>query len=76
MTVSLFPTKIHSEDAIPNNAPEGHGNGVVTSTYIDLDHAGCKLMLHIHTGVLAMLTNHHPLVFEASEHSQDVYFWF
>jgi hypothetical protein len=32
------------EKVIPHNALEVRGNGVVTSTFIDLDHAGCKAM--------------------------------
>jgi hypothetical protein len=40
------------EEAIPHNAPETHGNGVVTSTFVDADHAGCKAKRRLHTGVL------------------------
>jgi hypothetical protein len=31
-----------AKEAIPHNAPEARGNGVVTSTFMDTDHAGCK----------------------------------
>ena len=31
-----------AEEAIPHNAPLAHGNGVVTSCFVDADHAGCK----------------------------------
>jgi hypothetical protein len=41
-----------AEEVIPHNAPEAHGNGVVTSTFVDSDHAGCKATWHLHTGVL------------------------
>ena len=44
-----------AEEAIPHNAPEAHGNSVVTSTFVDADHAGCKVMQHSHTGVLCYM---------------------
>jgi hypothetical protein len=31
-----------SEEAIPHNVPEEKGHGVLTSCFVDLDHAGCK----------------------------------
>ena len=36
------------EEAIPHNALELHGNGVVMSTFVDADHAGCKATWHSH----------------------------
>jgi hypothetical protein len=41
-----------AEEAIPHHAPEPSGNAVVTSTFVDADHAGCKATRHLHTGVL------------------------
>jgi Reverse transcriptase (RNA-dependent DNA polymerase) len=41
-----------AEEAIPHNAPEARGNGVVTSTFVDADHAGCKATRRSHTGVI------------------------
>jgi hypothetical protein len=41
-----------AEEAIPHNVPEASGNGVVTSTFVDADHAGCKATRGSHTGVM------------------------
>ena len=40
-----------AEEAIPHNVPEPRGHGVVTSTFVDADHAGCKATRRSHTGV-------------------------
>ena len=32
-----------AEEVIPHNAPKACGNGVVTSCFVDADHAGCKV---------------------------------
>ena len=40
-----------AEEAIPHNTPEARGNGVVTSAFVDADHAGCKATRRSHTGV-------------------------
>jgi hypothetical protein len=53
------------EEAIPHNAPEVHGNGVVTSTFVDADHAGCKATRCSHKGILCYVS---PLAFITSEH--------
>jgi hypothetical protein len=31
-----------AEEAIPHNVPEERGHGVVTTVFVDADHAGCK----------------------------------
>jgi hypothetical protein len=31
-----------AKEAIPHNAPKARGNGVVTSCFVNADHAGCK----------------------------------
>lgn len=41
-----------AEEAIPHNAPQERGRGVVTSCFVDSDHAGCKATQRSHTGVL------------------------
>ena len=41
-----------AEEAIPHNVPEVRGNGVVTTVFVDADHAGCKATRRSHTGVL------------------------
>ena len=41
----LYPD---AAEAIPHNALEVHWNGVVTSTFVDSDHAGCKVIQHSH----------------------------
>jgi hypothetical protein len=41
-----------AEEAIPLNVPETRGNGVVTSAFVDADHAGCKVTRRSHTGVI------------------------
>ena len=51
-----------AEEAISHNAPEPRGNGVVTSTFVDADHAGCKAMWRSHTGVLCYMNNKAPIL--------------
>jgi hypothetical protein len=59
-----------AEEAIPHNAPKVHGNGVVTSCFVDADHAGCKVTQCSHTGWSDHLCEQgtDPLVLETSEH--------
>ena len=52
------------EEAIPHNVPEARGNGVVTSTFVDADHAGCKAMRRLHTGVLCYV-NKAPILWHS-----------
>jgi hypothetical protein len=44
-----------AEEAIPHNVPEERGHGVVTSAFVDADHAGCKATRRSHTGVFAFV---------------------
>jgi hypothetical protein len=39
-------------EAIPHDAPMEHGSAVVTSGFVDADHAGCKVTRCLHTGVI------------------------
>jgi hypothetical protein len=41
-----------AKEAIPHNAPKACGNGVVTSCFVDANHAGCKATRRSHTGVI------------------------
>jgi hypothetical protein len=50
-----------AEEAIPNNAPMERGNGVVTSSFVDADHAGCKATRRSHTGVV-LFVNKEPIL--------------
>ena len=47
-------------EAIPHNAPMECGNGVVTSCFVDADHAGCKATRRSHTGVI-LFVNKAPI---------------
>ena len=44
-----------AEEAIPHNVPEARGNGVVTTSFVDADHAGCKATRRSHTGVFVFV---------------------
>ncbi|KAI2494242.1 Reverse transcriptase (RNA-dependent DNA polymerase) [Fragilaria crotonensis] len=44
-----------AEEAIPHNVPEERGHGVVTSAFVDADHAGCKATRRSHTGVFVFV---------------------
>jgi hypothetical protein len=50
-----------AEEAIPHNVPEARGNGVVTSSSVDSDHAGCKETRRSHTGVI-LYVNKAPIL--------------
>lgn len=50
-----------AEEAIPHNAPMERGNTVVTSCFVDSDHAGCKATRRSHTGVL-LFVNKAPIM--------------
>jgi Reverse transcriptase (RNA-dependent DNA polymerase) len=41
-----------AKEAIPPNMPEPRGKSVLTSCYVDADHAGCLATRRSHTGVL------------------------
>jgi hypothetical protein len=50
-----------AEEAIPHNAPMERGHGVVTSCFVDADHAGCKATRRSHTGVI-LFVNKAPIL--------------
>jgi hypothetical protein len=50
-----------AREAIPPNAPEARGKSVVTSCFVDADHAGCKATRRSHTGVL-IYVNKAPII--------------
>jgi hypothetical protein len=48
-------------EAIPPNAPEPRGNGVLVSCFVDADHAGNQITRHSHTGII-IFCNRAPIV--------------
>jgi hypothetical protein len=46
-----------TEEAIPRDAPEPRGVSVVTSCFVDSDHAECRLTWRSHTGILIFVNN-------------------
>ena len=48
-------------EAIPHDVPMEHGNAVVTSGFVDADHAGCKVTRRSHTGVI-LFVNKAPIL--------------
>jgi hypothetical protein len=44
-------------ETIPPNIPEAWGHSVVTSCYVDADHAGCKVTRRSHTGLIIYINN-------------------
>jgi hypothetical protein len=52
--VDFYP---EAKEAIPWDAPEPRGVSVVTSCFVDSDHAGCRLTRQSHTGVLIFVNN-------------------
>jgi hypothetical protein len=56
--------KEHYPDAhepIPTNVPEPRGKSVVTTCFVDADHAGCKLTRRSHTGFI-IFVNRAPII--------------
>ncbi len=49
------------KETIPPNMPEPRGKPVVTTCYVDADHAGCRLTRRSHTGIL-IFVNRAPIV--------------
>ncbi len=43
-----------AKEAIPPNMPEPRGKHVVMTTFVDADHAGCKLTHRSHSGVIIL----------------------
>jgi Reverse transcriptase (RNA-dependent DNA polymerase) len=48
-------------EAIPSNMPEPRGKSVLTTCFVDADHAGCRLTLRSHSGVL-IFVNRAPII--------------
>ena len=48
-------------EQIPSNAPEPRGGSVVTTCFVDADHAGCKLTRRSHSGVI-LFVNRAPII--------------
>ncbi|KAL7562847.1 hypothetical protein ACA910_002464 [Epithemia clementina (nom. ined.)] len=42
-------------ESIPPNAPPPRGNKVLTTCFVDADHAGCHVTRRSHTGILLFL---------------------
>jgi hypothetical protein len=42
-------------EAVPPNVPEARGHSVVTTCFVDADHAGCRVTRRSHTGILMFL---------------------
>jgi hypothetical protein len=53
----VFDWSEFAEEAIPWDAPEPRGVSVVTSCFVDSDHAGCRLTRRSHTGILIFVNN-------------------
>ena len=50
-----------AEEALPSMTPQERGHGVVTSCFVDADHAGCKATRRSHTGVF-IFVNKAPIL--------------
>ena len=50
-----------AKEAIPTDMPEPRGRPVVTSCFVDADHAGCRVTRRLHTGVL-IFVNRAPIL--------------
>jgi hypothetical protein len=48
---------LEAKEAIPQDALEPRGASVVTSCFVDSNHAGCRLTWQSHTGVLIFVNN-------------------
>jgi hypothetical protein len=48
-------------EAIPDNMPEPRGKPVSTTSFVDADHAGCRLTRRSHSGVL-IFVNRAPII--------------
>jgi hypothetical protein len=49
-------------EVIPHDAMMEQGNIVVTSCFVDSDHASCKVMRRSHTGVILFFVNKAPIM--------------
>ena len=41
-----------AKEAVPTDMPEPRGNPVIMSTFVDADHAGCRVTRRSHTGII------------------------
>ena len=48
-------------EAIPPNMPEPRGRAVVTTCFVDADHAGCRLTRRSHSGII-IFVNRAPII--------------
>jgi len=55
---SMYP---EASEQVPSNTPEALGRSVITTCYVNADHAGCKATQRSHTGVL-IYVNCAPIV--------------
>jgi hypothetical protein len=46
-----------ADEPMPPNMPAPRGRSVVTSCFVDADHAECRVTRHSHTGVLIFVNN-------------------
>jgi hypothetical protein len=53
-----------AEEALPPSMPQERGHGVVTSCFVDADHAGCKATRRSHTGVFVFV-NKAPILWHS-----------
>ena len=51
----------NAKESIPLNMPKPRGKPVVTTCYVDADHAGCRLTRRSHTGIL-IFVNRAPII--------------
>lgn len=61
---------LDAKELTPPTALQVHGCGVITLCFIDSDHAGCKVMRCLHTGVI-LFVNKVPILW-LSKHQNTV----
>lgn len=61
---------LDAKELTPPTALQVHGCGVITLCFIDSDHAGCKVMRCLHTGVI-LFANKVPILW-LSKHQNTV----
>jgi hypothetical protein len=52
--ITVYPD---AAETLPSSMPEARGHSVVTSCYVDADHAGCKVTRRSHTGLIIYVNN-------------------
>jgi hypothetical protein len=50
-----------AEDPLPPNMPQPRGKSVIVLSYVDSDHARCRVTRRSHTGIL-ILVNRSPIL--------------